>query len=121
MSLFDKVTKLIMKYDLQNKIKIEKNGSGNWCEILNDSMINNLRLDLSLEFPEANEYPVIDENGLALKIMHQMFEYVGDIDANDVTGKASSLTPVPGGVGPMTITMLLYNTIKSAKKIALTV
>ena len=49
------------------------------------------------------------------------YKLVGDIDANDVTGKASSLTPVPGGVGPMTITMLLYNTIKSAKKIALTV
>jgi methylenetetrahydrofolate dehydrogenase (NADP+)/methenyltetrahydrofolate cyclohydrolase len=42
------------------------------------------------------------------------YKLVGDIDANSVMGKASALTPVPGGVGPMTITMLLYNTVHSA-------
>ena len=42
------------------------------------------------------------------------YKLVGDIDADSVMGKASSLSPVPGGVGPMTITMLLFNTIKSA-------
>ena len=42
------------------------------------------------------------------------YRLVGDIDAESVKGKASSLSPVPGGVGPMTITMLLYNTIYSA-------
>ena len=42
---------------------------------------------------------------------------VGDVDCDDVIGKANSITPVPGGVGPMTITMLLHNTIKSAKNI----
>ena len=46
------------------------------------------------------------------------YKLVGDIDAKSVIGKASSLTPVPGGVGPMTITMLLYNTVKSAKRFA---
>lgn len=40
----------------------------------------------------------------------------GDVDFDDVKEKASFITPVPGGVGPMTITMLLYNTVKSAKK-----
>ncbi|RST73779.1 bifunctional methylenetetrahydrofolate dehydrogenase/methenyltetrahydrofolate cyclohydrolase FolD [Siminovitchia acidinfaciens] len=40
----------------------------------------------------------------------------GDVDFEDVKDKASYITPVPGGVGPMTITMLLYNTVKSAKK-----
>ncbi len=40
----------------------------------------------------------------------------GDVDFEEVQHKASYITPVPGGVGPMTITMLLYNTIKSAKK-----
>lgn len=39
----------------------------------------------------------------------------GDVDFEDVKDKASYITPVPGGVGPMTITMLLYNTVKSAK------
>ncbi len=40
----------------------------------------------------------------------------GDVDYNSVLGIANSITPVPGGVGPMTITMLLSNTIESAKK-----
>jgi methylenetetrahydrofolate dehydrogenase (NADP+)/methenyltetrahydrofolate cyclohydrolase len=44
------------------------------------------------------------------------YKLVGDIDAKSVMNKASSLSPVPGGVGPMTITMLLYNTVNSALK-----
>ncbi|MBU2500635.1 bifunctional 5,10-methylenetetrahydrofolate dehydrogenase/5,10-methenyltetrahydrofolate cyclohydrolase [bacterium] len=38
---------------------------------------------------------------------------VGDVDAAAVTGRAGALTPVPGGVGPMTIAMLLENTFES--------
>jgi methylenetetrahydrofolate dehydrogenase (NADP+)/methenyltetrahydrofolate cyclohydrolase len=41
---------------------------------------------------------------------------VGDVDFNGVSQKASLITPVPGGVGPMTITMLLANTISSAER-----
>jgi len=40
---------------------------------------------------------------------------VGDVDFEDVRDKVSLITPVPGGVGPMTITMLLENTIIAAK------
>jgi methylenetetrahydrofolate dehydrogenase (NADP+) / methenyltetrahydrofolate cyclohydrolase len=43
------------------------------------------------------------------------FRLVGDVDFEAVSEKASCITPVPGGVGPMTITMLLYNTVESAK------
>ncbi|MEW6621214.1 MAG: bifunctional methylenetetrahydrofolate dehydrogenase/methenyltetrahydrofolate cyclohydrolase FolD [bacterium] len=43
------------------------------------------------------------------------FRLVGDVDFEQVKEKASMITPVPGGVGPMTITMLLVNTVKSAK------
>ena len=39
----------------------------------------------------------------------------GDVDFEAVKEKAKAITPVPGGVGPMTITMLLVNTVKSAK------
>ena len=46
-----------------------------------------------------------DENGLC-----------GDVDFDTVEKKASYITPVPGGVGPMTITLLLQNTLTSAKK-----
>lgn len=44
------------------------------------------------------------------------FRLVGDVDFEGVSKKASLITPVPGGVGPMTITMLLYNTVESAKQ-----
>ncbi len=42
----------------------------------------------------------------------------GDVDFNDVRETAGYITPVPGGVGPMTITMLMKNTIEAAKKAA---
>ncbi len=42
----------------------------------------------------------------------------GDVDFEGASEKASWITPVPGGVGPMTIAMLLYNTVKAAKHIA---
>jgi len=48
-----------------------------------------------------------DENG----------KLCGDVDFDAVKEKASFITPVPGGVGPMTITMLLANTLKAAKKV----
>lgn len=43
------------------------------------------------------------------------YRLVGDVDFEGLKKKASFITPVPGGVGPMTITMLLYNTVESAK------
>lgn len=47
-----------------------------------------------------------DENG----------KLVGDVDFENVEKKASYITPVPGGVGPMTVAMLMYNVIKAAKQ-----
>ena len=47
-----------------------------------------------------------DENG----------KLCGDVDFEQVQDKASFITPVPGGVGPMTITMLLYNTVQTAMR-----
>ncbi len=41
----------------------------------------------------------------------------GDVDFENVSKKASFITPVPGGVGPMTIAMLIYNVVKAAKSI----
>ena len=40
---------------------------------------------------------------------------VGDVDYDDVCSVAGAVTPVPGGVGPMTITMLMFNTLRSAR------
>ena len=42
----------------------------------------------------------------------------GDVDFEAVKEKAAAITPVPGGVGPMTITMLMANTIKAARQAA---
>ena len=47
-----------------------------------------------------------DENG----------KLCGDVDFENVKEKCSYITPVPGGVGPMTITMLMYNTYLSATR-----
>ena len=47
-----------------------------------------------------------DENG----------KLCGDVDFQEVSQVASLITPVPGGVGPMTITMLMYNTLQAFKK-----
>jgi len=41
---------------------------------------------------------------------------VGDVDFDDLQSKVSHMTPVPGGVGPMTVTALLLNTLKASKK-----
>ena len=51
--------------------------------------------------------PADNENG---------YKIVGDVDYEKVAKKASYITPVPGGVGPMTIAMLLKNTLLAAKK-----
>ena len=44
------------------------------------------------------------------------YRIVGDVDFKNVSKKASYITPVPGGVGPMTIAMLLLNTLEACKK-----
>jgi methylenetetrahydrofolate dehydrogenase (NADP+)/methenyltetrahydrofolate cyclohydrolase len=43
---------------------------------------------------------------------------VGDVDFDAVKEKAEAITPVPGGVGPMLVTMLMFNTVKAAKMAA---
>ncbi|MFW6222569.1 MAG: bifunctional 5,10-methylenetetrahydrofolate dehydrogenase/5,10-methenyltetrahydrofolate cyclohydrolase, partial [Bacteroidota bacterium] len=44
------------------------------------------------------------------------WKLIGDVKFNEVSPKCSYITPVPGGVGPMTIVSLLNNTLKAAKK-----
>jgi len=44
------------------------------------------------------------------------YKLVGDVEYAAAADVASAITPVPGGVGPMTITMLLYNTVQSARQ-----
>ena len=44
------------------------------------------------------------------------YRWVGDVEFDAAKQVASAITPVPGGVGPMTITMLLYNTVQAARQ-----
>jgi methylenetetrahydrofolate dehydrogenase (NADP+)/methenyltetrahydrofolate cyclohydrolase len=44
------------------------------------------------------------------------YRLIGDVEFEEVSAKASAISPVPGGVGPMTITMLLHNVIQAAKR-----
>ena len=44
------------------------------------------------------------------------YDIVGDVEWESVIDKVSFITPVPGGIGPMTIAMLVENTIEAAEK-----
>jgi methylenetetrahydrofolate dehydrogenase (NADP+)/methenyltetrahydrofolate cyclohydrolase len=52
------------------------------------------------------------------KTREKGFRLVGDVDFEPIKEKASFITPVPGGVGPMTVTMLLMNTVEIAERLA---
>ena len=45
------------------------------------------------------------------------YRLVGDVDFDEVSKKAAAITPVPGGVGPMTIAMLMSNTVKACQQL----
>jgi len=69
----------------------------------------------------------IEDRGLAARIFRDSaeklaafdkrgFVLMGDVNPIDVAGRASAYTPVPGGVGPLTIAMLMVNTVASAER-----
>jgi len=70
-------------------------------EIIDGSMISEgtVVIDVGINRVEAD-----NEKG---------YELVGDVDFESAKEKANAITPVPGGVGPMTRAMLLYNTVKA--------
>lgn len=57
----------------------------------------------------------VGSNRIEDKTRKSGHRFIGDVDYDGVSQKASAITPVPGGVGPMTITMLMHNTITAAK------
>ena len=61
---------------------------------------------------------MVKENAVVIDVgINRVYgKLVGDVNFNDVCQKASYITPVPGGVGPMTIAMLMQNTLTAAKK-----
>ncbi|MDD5326190.1 MAG: bifunctional 5,10-methylenetetrahydrofolate dehydrogenase/5,10-methenyltetrahydrofolate cyclohydrolase [Phycisphaerae bacterium] len=67
-----------------------------------------------------NRVPVTDQSGKGVlnEKGKPKMKTTGDVDFEAIKEKASFITPVPGGVGPVTTTMLLYNTVESAKLMA---
>jgi methylenetetrahydrofolate dehydrogenase (NADP+)/methenyltetrahydrofolate cyclohydrolase len=74
--------------------------------------------------PEFVTADMIKEDALVIDVgIHRLtdnsekgYKIVGDVKFDEVAPKCSFITPVPGGVGPMTIISLLGNTLKAAKK-----
>lgn len=60
----------------------------------------------------------VGTNRVAYPTDKRGYRLVGDVDFASVEPKAEAITPVPGGVGPMTVTMLLVNTLKAARRSA---
>lgn len=93
-------TREISNYTRQADILIAAIGQPRF---ITDSMVKE---DVVVIDVGQNRIPADNERG---------YKFVGDVDFDSVIRKASKITPVPGGVGPMTITMLLQNTITAAK------
>jgi methylenetetrahydrofolate dehydrogenase (NADP+)/methenyltetrahydrofolate cyclohydrolase len=55
-------------------------------------------------------------NRLEDRAAERGYRLVGDVSFDEVSKKAGAITPVPGGVGPMTIAMLMSNTVKAARQ-----
>jgi methylenetetrahydrofolate dehydrogenase (NADP+)/methenyltetrahydrofolate cyclohydrolase len=75
--------------------------------------------------PEFISADMVNENAVVIDVgvnrvddpsKKRGYKLVGDVKFDEVSQKCKAISPVPGGVGPMTITMLLYNTVESAKQ-----
>ncbi len=82
-------------------------------------------LIVSLGVPEFVTADMVKEGAVVIDVginrvedasRQRGYRLVGDVKFDEVAAKCSYITPVPGGVGPMTVTSLLMNTLKSAKK-----
>ena len=93
-------TKNLSKYTMMADIIIAATGIPN---LLNADMIKKGAIIIDVGINRINDN---SKKG---------YHIVGDVNYESVKGKAAAITPVPGGVGPMTITMLLFNTVLSAE------
>ena len=83
-----------------------------------NKIYSNLTLIAAIGRPHAINAEYIKDGAVVIDVGINRLEngsLTGDVDFESAKEKASYITPVPRGVGPMTITMLLKNTIKAAK------
>ena len=111
----------------------QKSGKGNATVTLTHSRTKNLefytkRADIiisALGVPEFLKTEMVKEGVVVIdvgitrvinKFKEKGYEIKGDVDFLNVSKKASAITPVPGGVGPMTISMLLKNALLACQR-----
>src|SRR5436309_1394785 len=92
-----------------HSLKLELPASATQTELLN--RVEELNADSNVHgiLVQSPPPPHIDEAA-----SQRGYHLVGDVAFDEVSEKASALTPVPGGIGPMTIAMLMSNTVKAA-------
>ncbi|GAB3651020.1 bifunctional methylenetetrahydrofolate dehydrogenase/methenyltetrahydrofolate cyclohydrolase FolD [Echinicola sediminis] len=115
-------------------ILMARNGNpGNATVTLTHSRTKNLKeitqtadiLIVAIGKPEFVTADMVKEGAVVVDVgIHRVedaskkngFRLIGDVKFDEVSDKVSAITPVPGGVGPMTIASLLYNTLQAAEK-----
>lgn len=101
---------------------LNKNATITLCHIYTQDLIKHTKeadiLCVAVGKPNLITKEMVKENAIVIDIgisRLQDGKIVGDVDYPNVSLKCSFITPVPGGVGPMTIASLLQNTLKAAK------
>ncbi len=122
-----KVVSIINRSNLVGKplstLLLEKNSTVIICHSRTKNISNLLQSSdiIITAIGDRNKFTLtkemVNENSIVIDIGTSRIngKLLGDVDFEEVKEKASYITPVPGGVGPMTITMLLKNTVKAAK------
>ncbi len=107
-------------------LMLEKNGTVTICHSRTKNLSEVTRradvLVVAIGKPEFLTADMVKDGAVVIDVgINRTAEgkLVGDVAFAEVSNKASYITPVPGGVGPMTITMLLKNTLTAAEKLAL--
>ena len=105
---------------------LEKNGTVTVCHSRTKSLAEVTKradiLVVAIGKPEFLSADMVKDGAVVIDVgINRTAEgkLVGDVAFAEVSKKASFITPVPGGVGPMTITMLLKNTLTAAEKLAI--
>ena len=104
--LHKKATVTICHLKTKNIYEHTKNADILICATGNPYLINSNHIKYGVVIID------IGINRIEDKTLKKGYKIVGDVDFNDVIDKVSLITPVPGGVGPMTIAMLLEQTVK---------
>ncbi|MCI2235269.1 MULTISPECIES: bifunctional methylenetetrahydrofolate dehydrogenase/methenyltetrahydrofolate cyclohydrolase FolD [Helicobacter] len=101
---------------------LNKNATITLCHIYTQNLANHTKnadiICVGVGKPNLITQDMVKEGAIVVDIGITRLEngkIVGDVDYDNVAPKCSYITPVPGGVGPMTIASLLQNTIKAAK------